>query len=76
MKLAYDKQRQRVELLKNILRLSPHNRDARELMVLADSLVKRNVWIVGGDGWAYDIGYGGLDHVLASGENVNILVLG
>ncbi len=69
------KQRQRVELLKNLLRLSPLNRDARELMVLADSLVKRNVWIVGGDGWAYDIGYGGLDHVLASGENVNILVL-
>ncbi|HSK45102.1 MAG TPA: pyruvate:ferredoxin (flavodoxin) oxidoreductase [Candidatus Binatia bacterium] len=69
------KQRQRVELLKNLLRLSPHNRDARELTVLADSLVKRNVWIVGGDGWAYDIGYGGLDHVLASGENVNILVL-
>ena len=69
------KQRQRVELLKNVLRLGPHNRDARELGVLADSLVKRNVWIVGGDGWAYDIGYGGLDHVLASGENVNILVL-
>jgi len=69
------KQRQRVELLKNLLRMSPQNRDARELTVLADSLVKRNVWIVGGDGWAYDIGYGGLDHVLASGENVNILVL-
>jgi len=69
------KQRQRVELLKNLLRLSRDNRDARELTVLADSLVKRNVWIVGGDGWAYDIGYGGLDHVLASGENVNILVL-
>jgi pyruvate-ferredoxin/flavodoxin oxidoreductase len=68
-------QRQRVELLKNLLRLSSQNRDARELMVLADSLVKRSVWIVGGDGWAYDIGYGGLDHVLASGENVNILVL-
>ena len=42
---------------------------------LADSLVRRSVWIVGGDGWAYDIGYGGLDHVLASGRNVNILVL-
>jgi pyruvate-ferredoxin/flavodoxin oxidoreductase len=69
------KQRQRVELLKNLLRLSRDNRDARELTVLADSLVKRSVWIVGGDGWAYDIGYGGLDHVLASGENVNILVL-
>jgi len=42
---------------------------------VADSLVVRSVWIVGGDGWAYDIGYGGLDHVLASGRNVNILVL-
>jgi pyruvate-ferredoxin/flavodoxin oxidoreductase len=69
------KQRERVELLKNLLRMSRDNRDVRELEILADSLVKRNVWIVGGDGWAYDIGYGGLDHVLASGENVNILVL-
>jgi pyruvate-ferredoxin/flavodoxin oxidoreductase len=68
-------QRERVALLKNILRLSSDNFDACDLLVLADSLVKRNVWIVGGDGWAYDIGYGGLDHVLASGENVNILVL-
>ena len=68
-------QRERVALLKNILRLSPDNCDACDLLVLADSLVKRNVWIVGGDGWAYDIGYGGLDHVMASGENVNILVL-
>ncbi|MGZ4844365.1 MAG: pyruvate:ferredoxin (flavodoxin) oxidoreductase [Candidatus Angelobacter sp.] len=68
-------QRERVALLKNVLKLSPDNPDARDLLVLADSLVKRNVWIVGGDGWAYDIGYGGLDHVLASGENVNILVL-
>jgi hypothetical protein len=42
---------------------------------VADALVKKSVWIVGGDGWAYDIGYGGLDHVLASGRNVNILVL-
>ena len=42
---------------------------------MADALVKKSVWIVGGDGWAYDIGYGGLDHVLASGRNVNILVL-
>jgi pyruvate-ferredoxin/flavodoxin oxidoreductase len=68
-------QRERVALLKNILRLTPDNFDACDLLVLADSLVKRNVWIVGGDGWAYDIGYGGLDHVMASGENVNILVL-
>ena len=42
---------------------------------MADVLVKKSVWIMGGDGWAYDIGYGGLDHVLASGRNVNILVL-
>ena len=49
--------------------------EARHLMSVADSLVKRSVWIMGGDGWAYDIGYGGLDHVLASGRNVNILVL-
>jgi pyruvate-ferredoxin/flavodoxin oxidoreductase len=50
-------------------------RCAVDLLSLADVLVKRSVWIVGGDGWAYDIGYGGLDHVLASGRNVNILVL-
>jgi len=48
---------------------------ARDLFGLADSLVEKSVWIVGGDGWAYDIGYGGLDHVLASGQNVNLLVL-
>jgi pyruvate-ferredoxin/flavodoxin oxidoreductase len=48
---------------------------ARDLLSLADKLVRKSVWIVGGDGWAYDIGYGGLDHVLASGRNVNILVL-
>ena len=47
----------------------------RDLLAVADSLVEKSVWIVGGDGWAYDIGYGGLDHVLASGQNVNILVL-
>jgi pyruvate-ferredoxin/flavodoxin oxidoreductase len=49
--------------------------DARQLRSVADFLVKKSVWIVGGDGWAYDIGYGGLDHVLASGRNVNVLVL-
>jgi pyruvate-ferredoxin/flavodoxin oxidoreductase len=49
--------------------------ETRDLLSLADSLVEKSVWIVGGDGWAYDIGYGGLDHVLASGQNVNILVL-
>ena len=48
---------------------------AKHLLSLADALVRKSVWIVGGDGWAYDIGYGGLDHVLASGKNVNVLVL-
>jgi pyruvate-ferredoxin/flavodoxin oxidoreductase len=54
---------------------SGNGAEARDLLSLADSLVDKSVWIVGGDGWAYDIGYGGLDHVLASGQNVNILVL-
>lgn len=49
--------------------------ESRDLASIADALVKKSVWIVGGDGWAYDIGYGGLDHVMASGQNVNILVL-
>ena len=49
--------------------------ESRRLLALADHLVRKSVWIVGGDGWAYDIGYGGLDHVLASGRNVKILVL-
>jgi pyruvate-ferredoxin/flavodoxin oxidoreductase len=53
---------------------TPHS-DFRDLLSLADMLVRKSVWIVGGDGWAYDIGYGGLDHVLASGRNVNVLVL-
>jgi pyruvate-ferredoxin/flavodoxin oxidoreductase len=48
---------------------------ALRLAALADDLVKKSVWLVGGDGWAYDIGFGGLDHVLASGRNVNVLVL-
>ena len=49
--------------------------EARHLLSIADYIVKKSVWIVGGDGWAYDIGFGGLDHVLASGRNVNLLVL-
>src|SRR5581483_5532707 len=53
----------------------PLQNAARELLSVADGFVKKSVWIVGGDGWAYDIGYGGLDHVLASGRNVNALVL-
>lgn len=51
------------------------DRKSRDLLALADLLVPKSVWIVGGDGWAYDIGFGGLDHVLASGQNINILVL-
>jgi pyruvate-ferredoxin/flavodoxin oxidoreductase len=67
-------QRLRVTELK--ARLQPLSSDkALQLMSLADHLVHRSVWLVGGDGWAYDIGYGGLDHVLASGRNVNIIVL-
>ncbi len=75
-------QRRRVAELKAVLNkrlpdlndLETQNRVA-DLLSLADALVKRSVWIVGGDGWAYDIGYGGLDHVLASGHDVNVLVL-
>jgi pyruvate-ferredoxin/flavodoxin oxidoreductase len=67
-------QRQRVELLKEKLH-GLNAPEARQLLSLADLLVKKSIWIVGGDGWAYDIGYGGLDHVLASGRNVNVLVL-
>ena len=68
------KQRERVAQLKDQLN-AIQNDDAKHLLTLADYLVKKSVWIIGGDGWAYDIGYGGLDHVLASGKNVNILVL-
>src|SRR5687767_3088502 len=67
-------QRELVAALKARIR-SCTEQEARDLSSLADSLVQKSVWIVGGDGWAYDIGYGGLDHVLASGQNVNILVL-
>ncbi len=69
----YD-QRERVAILKEKLS-GLQSTDAKQLLSLADMLVKKSVWIVGGDGWAYDIGYGGLDHVLASGRNVNALVL-
>jgi pyruvate-ferredoxin/flavodoxin oxidoreductase len=67
-------QRERVKALKEKLR-GLNSREARDLSALADALVKKTVWIVGGDGWGYDIGYGGLDHVLASGHNVNVLLL-
>jgi len=69
-----NQQRLQVEELKKRLKSLDHS-DARTLETLADYFCKKSVWIIGGDGWAYDIGYGGLDHVLASGKNVNILVL-
>ncbi|HAD06017.1 MAG TPA: pyruvate:ferredoxin (flavodoxin) oxidoreductase, partial [Anaerolineaceae bacterium] len=67
-------QRERVAQLKQVLKNLKDPRAAM-LLDLADFLVRKSVWIIGGDGWAYDIGYGGLDHVLASGRDVNILVL-
>jgi pyruvate-ferredoxin/flavodoxin oxidoreductase len=69
-----DQQRARVSLLRE--RLAGNNSsDARNLLAVADALVRKSVWILGGDGWAFDIGFGGLDHVLGSGKNVNVLVL-
>ncbi|MGE5436489.1 MAG: pyruvate:ferredoxin (flavodoxin) oxidoreductase [Syntrophothermus sp.] len=75
-------QRQRVASLKDRLNILVNNGltseqkvELKHLLSLADYLVKKSVWIMGGDGWAYDIGFGGLDHVMASGKNVNILVL-
>ena len=82
-------QRQRISDLKNRLHfllevhppemdtaaIAAHHAKVENLLSIADALVKKSVWIIGGDGWAYDIGYGGLDHVLASGRNVNVLVM-
>ena len=73
--LGIKQQRERVEILKQKLSTLKNDSKAKDLISLADMLVKKSVWIMGGDGWAYDIGYGGLDHVMASGRNVNILVL-
>jgi len=67
-------QRERVEQLRKVLS-GMNTAEARQLASIAEYLVKKSVWIFGGDGWAYDIGFGGLDHVLASGRNVNILVM-
>jgi pyruvate-ferredoxin/flavodoxin oxidoreductase len=67
-------QRARVDVLTQKL-LALNDGAARDLLSVVDHLVRRSIWIVGGDGWAYDIGYGGLDHVLASGRDVNVLVL-
>lgn len=63
------------ELKTRLLRSAATDAVASDLLSVVDHLVRRSIWIVGGDGWAYDIGYGGLDHVLASGRNVNVLVL-
>ena len=67
-------QRGRVAKLKEAL-AGCNEPNAKKLLSVADYLIKKSVWMVGGDGWAYDIGYGGLDHVIASGKNVNLLVL-
>jgi len=67
-------QRARVATLKQLL-ADKTDSESKNLLTIADYLVKKSVWILGGDGWAYDIGYGGLDHVLAAGRNVNVLVL-
>jgi len=67
-------QRERVKALKAKLAGSDGS-DAKNLLAIADALVRKSVWILGGDGWAYDIGFGGLDHVLGSGKNINVLVL-
>lgn len=69
-----EKQRLRVDEMKKKLQKDSSS-EAKSLLSLADYLVKKSVWAVGGDGWAYDIGYGGLDQVMASGKNINILVL-
>jgi pyruvate-ferredoxin/flavodoxin oxidoreductase len=63
------------ELKTKLLKLADRSDPARNLLSVVDHLVRRSIWIVGGDGWAYDIGYGGLDHVLATGRDVNVLVL-
>ena len=72
--VGIQEQRERVKALKDKLK-NIKSDEAEHLLSIADYLVKKSVWIMGGDGWAYDIGYGGLDHVLASGKNVNVLVL-
>jgi len=73
-----EEQRKRVEEIRAILAkidMGVALSEARNLNAIADALVRKSVWIIGGDGWAYDIGFGGLDHVLGSGKNINVLVL-
>jgi pyruvate-ferredoxin/flavodoxin oxidoreductase len=72
--IAIEALRGKISELKKIL-VSSKDEDLHKLLTVADYFVKKSVWGIGGDGWAYDIGYGGLDHVLASGENVNLMVL-
>ncbi len=67
-------QRERIKALNSKLE-GVNTPEAKQLLSISDYLAKKSVWILGGDGWAYDIGYGGLDHVLASGKNVNVLVM-
>ena len=69
-----EEQRERVAKLKEELKAC-NCPDCDQMHSLADYLVTKSVWVLGGDGWAYDIGYGGLDHVLASGRNINVLVM-
>jgi pyruvate-ferredoxin/flavodoxin oxidoreductase len=69
-----NQQRERVRTLREKL-AGNESSDAKNLLAIADVLIRKSVWILGGDGWAYDIGFGGLDHVLGSGKNVNVLVL-
>lgn len=81
--LAATKQKDEADIYEQRIRVAELKRklagidtdDSRRLLALADSLVRRSVWILGGDGWGYDIGYGGLDHVLASGHNVKVLLM-
>ncbi|MDD4556751.1 MAG: pyruvate:ferredoxin (flavodoxin) oxidoreductase [Alphaproteobacteria bacterium] len=72
--LEIEAQRARVAVLKEKLAKIGTNK-AKELLANADHLIKKSLWIIGGDGWAYDIGFGGLDHAIASGKNINILVM-
>ncbi|MBF0253058.1 MAG: pyruvate:ferredoxin (flavodoxin) oxidoreductase [Candidatus Omnitrophica bacterium] len=72
--VGIEKQRTNVDELKKLL-AGCDCEDCKELLSVCEYFIKRSIWAVGGDGWAYDIGYGGLDHVLAQGRNINILVL-
>ncbi len=72
--MEINQQRERVKQLRERL-AGNESSDAKNLQAIADALVRKSVWILGGDGWAFDIGFGGLDHVLGSGKNVNVLVL-